>query len=93
MDKQPVIVTTEWRGVFFGYLIENQAPDKVVLSEARMCIWWSKSCKGVFGLAAMGPDSECRIGPAVSKQTLYKITSIVEVSDEAVQKWEAGPWR
>jgi hypothetical protein len=42
-------------------------------------------------LAANGPSKSCRIGPAADI-TLRSITAVLEVSPEAVTKWEAAPW-
>lgn len=92
MDKKPVIVTTEFRGVFFGYLTESDAPTKVVLERARNCVSWTNQVKGVFGLAATGPDGSCRIGPSVPSIELWKITSVTECTPAAAEKWESGPW-
>ena len=88
-----VLVTTEYRGVFFGKLIEDNSPTNVLLSEARNAIHWSAKTKGFLGLAANGPQEGCRIGPAVPTLRLYNITSISECTDEAVKRWEAEPWK
>ncbi len=87
-----VVVTTEHRGVFFGRLAEDKAPEFVSLSDARNCVYWNSSVKGVLGLAATGPDARCRIGPKVPGITLWKITGIFLCTDEAAKAWEAGPW-
>ena len=87
----PLLVTTAHRGVFFGY--GAITTDKIIrLEQARMCVSWSTDCKGVLGLAVKGPSASCRVGPAVTAITLQDVTSITEVSDEAVAKWENGPW-
>ena len=84
-----VLVTTEFRGVFFGYVKkETKLPDEITLQDARNCIYWSADCKGFLGLAAHGPTSGCKIGKKVSEITLYKITSVSPVSKEAVENWE-----
>jgi len=37
-----VLVTTEFRGVFFGYMGDgNKLPEQVMLKNARNCIHWS----------------------------------------------------
>lgn len=90
----PVMVTTEHRGVFFGYSapgIDFTKPD-IRIEDARMCTYWATSVKGILGLAATGPNKECRIGPKVPAITLAKVTSVTEVSDAAAQAWEVAPW-
>lgn len=89
-----VLVTTKYRGVFFGYMEgEPNGPGKMELKNARNCIYWSADCKGFLGLAATGPTASCRIGPAVEKLTLYGITSITPVSEQAALAWESEPWK
>ena len=86
-----VLITTEFRGVFFGYLKDyKKAPEQITLTGARNCIYWSASVGGFLGLAAKGPDKECRIGVRVPEVTLYKVTSVTPVKDAAVKAWEAA---
>ena len=89
----PVIVTTEHRGVFFGYL-NGEAPtkEKATITEARNCIYWDADTKGFMGLAVDGPGSKCRVGPAAPSVTLYGITGVVTCTPEAAAKWESAPW-
>lgn len=84
-----VIVTTEFRGVFFGYIKDNKkAPAEITLTSAKNCIYWAASVGGFLGLASKGPNSDCRIGQRVPEITLYKITSITPVENAAVTAWE-----
>lgn len=93
MEKKsvPLVVTTEHRGVFFGYGQPGTATT-IRLENAQMCIKWSSDIKGIVGLAALGPSKHCRIGPACPAITLQKVTSIMEVSPEAEAKWKQQPW-
>lgn len=88
--ERPVVVTTEHRGVFFGYA-ENTTGESIELKRARLCVYWSSDVKGFMGLAATGPSKSCRIGPAADIE-LRNITAVVAVTPEAVAKWEAQPW-
>ncbi len=88
----PLVVTTAHRGVFFGYGTPGNA-DTIRLTQARMCVYWSVSMRGVLGLAVQGPDKDCKIGFAVPALTLRDVTSVTEASPEAAKKWETGPWR
>lgn len=83
--ERPVLVTTEHRGVFFGYATKTDG-DTIVLSRARNCIYWSSDVQGFMGLAAKGPSTSCKIGPAADIE-LRAITSVVEVTPEAADKW------
>ena len=96
---KPVVVTTEHRGGFFGYLTDDDITKSddgkiiaVRLVRARNCVHWPRENKGFMGLAAMGPLSGARIGPPVNC-TLQSITAILEIENpEAVDRWEKQPW-
>lgn len=87
--ERAVLVTTEFRGVFFGYAIDTSG-DTIKLRAARNCIYWSKTVGGFVGLAENGPNSQCRIG-ARANIDLRKITCVAEMTDAAVKAWEAAP--
>lgn len=87
--KKPVLVTTEFRGVFFGYVEDDKKlPNEIKLTNAKNCIYWASDCRGFLGLASKGVTSDCRIGATIKKITLYKITSVTSVEKEAVDSWE-----
>lgn len=87
---RPVLVTTERRGVFFGYE-ESRDGTTIILKRARNCIRWSDT-RGFLGLAEGGPNDKCRIGPAAERLELLGVTSIADVTPAAVDKWESAPW-
>jgi hypothetical protein len=92
-EKQiAVLVTTVHRGVFFGYTADTVKDKTLKITNARNCIYWSTDVKGFLGLAANGPSSSCKIGPKVPSLTLTDVTSVSEVTPEAVEKWEKSPW-
>lgn len=88
---RPVIVTTVHRGVFFGYATETGG-ETIKLTQGRLCLYWPPENKGFMGLAAMGPLDGSRVGPPADCE-LRNITAILEVTPEAVQRWESAPWR
>lgn len=88
--ERAVLVTTEHRGVFFGYA-SNTDGATIKLRRGRNCIYWPNSNKGFLGLASMGPQKGARVGPAADIE-LRGITSVTEVSAEAVTAWEGAPW-
>ena len=88
--ERAVLVTTAHRGVFFGYTTKSDG-ETIQLHRARNCIYWSKDVKGFLGLAANGPTKNCRIGPSADIE-LRNITSVSEVTPQAVERWEAAPW-
>lgn len=98
MDKSesdrgnPVIVTTEHRGVFFGYLKLDDVPGRVVLTGARNCLYWSSDVRGFLGLSSNGPTRSCKVGPKVPELKLLNVTAIANCTPEATKAWEDGPW-
>lgn len=84
------MVTTEHRGIFFGYASDTTGAT-IKLRAARNCLRWSAAMRGFLGLATHGPDSNCRIGPPADIE-LRNITCVAEVTPAAAAKWEAAPW-
>lgn len=84
-----VLVTTEFRGVFAGYA-KDTTGDVISLRGGRNCIYWHQSIGGFAGLAAVGPNSQCRIGAAADIE-LRKITSVSEVTPAAESAWLTAP--
>lgn len=88
--ERAVIVTTEHRGVFFGYAAATDG-DQIALKRARLCLYWDTAVKGFMGLAGAGPTKGCRIGPPADI-TLRKITAVLECTPDAAKAWDAAPW-
>lgn len=88
--ERAVVVTTQHRGVFFGYAVDVDG-EIIKLRSARNCVYWSNDIRGFMGLADTGPSKHCKIGPAADI-SLRDITSVIECSPEATQAWEAAPW-
>lgn len=87
----PVVITTQNRGVFFGYLQKFNGND-AILANVRNCIYW-RGVKGFIGLAYTGPNKDCRIGPKAKKALIKNITAILEASKKATAAWESEPWK
>jgi hypothetical protein len=87
--ERPVIVTTEHRGVFFGYTDAKPGDQVVVLKRSRMAIYFGTT-KGVLQLADTGPTEKSRISARAPEIELRKVTAIMGVSPEATAKWEAA---
>ena len=93
--KRMVVVTTDntRRGVFFGELIKHDDKiDVAELKDAQMAVYWSSQTKGVLGLASIGPQKGSRITPIIPKITLNGVTSIMDVTSEAIKKWKEQIW-
>lgn len=90
MKSKAVLVTTEFRGVFFGHIKDDKKlPNQITLTNVRNCIYWSADVGGFLGLASNGPSAQCKIGAEVPELTLYKVTSVSPVSEGAEKKWRA----
>jgi hypothetical protein len=89
MKDKAVLVTTEFRGVFFGYVkSDKDLPDEITLTKVRNCIYWDSSIGGFLGLASVGPNDKCKIGVEVPELRLFKVTSVSPVSEKAEKKWQ-----
>jgi len=88
--ERAVLVTTLHRGVFFGYAKETSGKT-IKLRAARCCIYWPNEQKGFLGLAANGPLSNAKVGPAADIE-LRDITSVSECTPVAAEAWEKSPW-
>lgn len=89
-----VVVCTEHRGVFFGYVPEGTdvGAEVVRIEQARMAVYWSADVGGVVGLAAKGPSTTCRVGPAAPAMVLQGVTAVIEATPAAAAAWEREPW-
>jgi hypothetical protein len=88
----PVLITTQHRGVFFGYINPERRHDSHVdMTGVRNCIYWSASVGGFLGLASVGPNKDCKIGRRVDGTfTARDVTSITDCTPNAVKAWEAA---
>lgn len=85
--ERPVIICTEFRGVFFGYAADTSG-DVIKLTKARMAIYWGTT-RGVMELAETGPTSKSRISARADIE-IRKVTAVFEVTEAATAKWEAA---
>jgi hypothetical protein len=84
---RPVLVTTEYRGIFFGYA-DDTSGDTITLKNLRNCIYWSSATGGFLGLTSEGPGKGSRIGCVAPQGELRKITGVFEMTEDAVKAWE-----
>lgn len=87
----PVLVTTEYKGVFVGLVPDNQDMDarSFPLMQARMAIRWGTS-KGVMQLAESGPTSSSLISAKADIPALHGITAVFSITPEAWEKWQSA---
>lgn len=95
MEEKAVIVTTEHRGVFFGYVTpKTDLTAKIIeLKNARLCVYWCSDVKGFMGLGVTGPLNGSRIGPRTNKIILQNVTSVIEPTEIAIKAWESDLWK
>lgn len=88
--KKPVIVTfgNPDRGVIFAWVDEIPEPgDSPTLYGARMVLYWSRECRGLFGLAANGPQTDTRLSPAVTTSP-GPVARVIHVPTEIGDKFD-----
>lgn len=85
----PVLVCTDKRGVVFGETTNANARP-IILTNARMCLYWSSDVGGVFGLAEKGPTKDCKISAVCPSVTLEGITAVFSVDPAAVKAWASA---
>lgn len=90
-EMNPVLITTQHRGVFFGYVPKGQdlAARSMPLQRARMAIYWGTT-GGVAQLAQSGPTTKSRIGAVADLPMVHDITAVFAVTPEAAKAWEAA---
>lgn len=88
---RPVLVTTEHRGVFFGYAREFGPTMR--LEDAQLAVLWDCDTHGFEGLAHTGPNGNCRIGPPATAEMLTGVTGVFAVTEQAAERWKAQPWK
>lgn len=86
--NRPVIVTTEHRGVFFGYAGDTSG-NTIKLERARMAIAFGTT-RGILELSETGPTSRSKISARAPEIDVRKVTAVIEVSPEAAKAWEAA---
>lgn len=86
----PVLITTNNRGVYYGYLAENNAPDMVRLEKARVCVQWDAGHEGFLVMAVRGPKGVADVSPAVGSMEVYGVATIATCSPEAAEEWDAS---
>lgn len=83
-----VLVTTQHRGVFFGYVEDDQdmAARTMPLKQARCAIRW-RTAKGIGELAEVGPNKNSLIGSPADLEALHDITAVWAVTNKAEKAW------
>ena len=82
-ELRPVIVCTDYKGVFFGYAADTTG-DVIHLKDARMAIYWGTT-KGIGQLALEGPQSTTKIDEAGT--VTVPRTAIIALIDVVEAKW------
>lgn len=86
--ERPVLITTTYRGVFFGYATDTSG-ETIRLSRARMAMRFGTT-RGVMELCETGPTPKSKISARADLE-LRGVTAVMEVSDSAASQWESAP--
>lgn len=85
---RPVIVTTEHRGVFFGYATDTSGSE-IHMTNVRMPIKFGTT-RGLLELSDTGPTHKSLVSARAERMEIRKITAVIDVAPEAVKAWEAA---
>lgn len=88
--EQALLVTTEWRGVFFGYGVPTKERH-IELRDCRMCIYWPESVQGLPGLTS-GNLKGCRISSPAPLVLLHGVTAVWTVTKDTEREWQKKHW-
>lgn len=102
-EKKHYVVCARPKVVLSGLATpEEMKEDSPTLTDVRMAVFWSRATVGPMGLAAKGPDSQCRITAACPTRTIpaarkgdaarSRVEGYGECSAEATKAWEREPW-
>lgn len=85
---RPVLVTTEFRGVFVGVLSSEQDLNSrtVTLKAARMVIYWGTT-EGLFELCERGPTHKSKISSYADIPALHQVTGVFDIAPAAWERW------
>ena len=86
---RPVVVTTEQRGIFFGYT-KGRRGTSIRLLSARNAFYFD-SVEGFAELATKGPGPRSKIGCRCDLE-LVGVSAVLECSTIAVERWERAAW-
>lgn len=83
MATRKAIVTTKYRGVFYGDVVARDG-HTVDMDNCIMVIYWGTE-KGLFQLAEYGPSTGSRLSSVCPSCTLLDITGVFDVTPEAAK--------
>ena len=88
-EMRPVLITTEYRGVFAGLIPSDQdlSARSMPLKSARMAIYWGTT-KGVMQLCESGPTSKSKVSAPADIPMLHGITAIFDIEPGAWEAWQ-----
>lgn len=84
-----ILITTEWRGVFFAQIDENAdlTPRTLTnLKNCRMVIQFGTT-RGLMQLCQSGPTERTTLSDPADIDVAHGITAVFSVSDDAAKKF------
>lgn len=90
MKAYLVCAGTNGRAVIYG---KSEKPPEVgkpfSLENARMVLYWSRECGGLFGLASDGPKVGCRLTSSVTHHADVEAKQVLGVPDATAAVFDA----
>lgn len=76
--------------IIYGTLESHEEKTgKAVITDARMCIYYSQATGGEIGLAAIGPQEGSRLSAVSPRVEVFGVVQVADVTAAARAKWEA----
>jgi len=88
---RPVIVTTQWRDLYYGRVVtplaKIAAQHWCLVDECRHIAYWQGPRGGLTSLAAEGPGAGSRIGARIDGALITGVAHLLPVTAEAAKKF------
>ncbi len=87
MKQEFVLITTEWRGLFAGFMESHDETLRAVVITRARCAIDCDTTRGFIELASDGPNKMSKIGAEAPRAFFHGITSVIGCTDKARDAW------
>ncbi len=87
--KMPVVITTEYKGVFFGYINpEDFQNEHIIIYACKMILYWGTT-EGLFELIEKGCNDDTKTSMTSSAFYARRVTSVAIPTPAAIKTYLA----